>query len=93
MTLRLTSSSLAGTSRKLVAVGTSRLASMFVDDAGRAPRRGSGSVASAAAAAASTTALEAAAGVGSGDGFGVSGDGRAGRPPGRPARARGGRAR
>src|SRR3954468_21999539 len=30
MTLRLTSSSLAGTFRKLVAVGTSRLASMFL---------------------------------------------------------------
>src|SRR3954468_14129159 len=30
MTLRLTSSSLAGTLRKLVAVGTSRLASMFL---------------------------------------------------------------
>ena len=34
ITLRLTSSSLAGTTRKLVAVGTPRLASMFDDDHG-----------------------------------------------------------
>ncbi len=40
MTLRLTSSSLAGTLRKLVAVGTSRLASMLRTIAAPAPRIG-----------------------------------------------------
>src|SRR4051794_29998700 len=40
MTRRLTSSSLAGTSRKLVAVGTSRLASMLATIRAAAPRRG-----------------------------------------------------
>jgi hypothetical protein len=40
---RLTSSSLAGTERTDVAVGTSRLASMFVTMRAAAPRRGSGS--------------------------------------------------
>ena len=38
MTVRLTSSSLAGTSRKLVAVGTSRLASMLATMRAAAPR-------------------------------------------------------
>src|SRR5215204_4837073 len=41
MTLRLTSRSLAGTFRKLVAVGTSRLASMLATMRAAAPRRGS----------------------------------------------------
>ena len=41
MTLRLTSSSFAGTSRKLVAVGTARLASMLATIAAPAPRIGS----------------------------------------------------
>ncbi len=48
MTLRLTSSSLAGTSRKLVAVGTPRLASMLVTIRAAAPRRGSPGGSSAA---------------------------------------------
>ena len=41
MTLRLTSSSFAGTSRKLVAVGTARLRAMLVAIAAAAPRIGS----------------------------------------------------
>src|SRR5262247_2544617 len=41
MILRLTSSSLAGTLRKLVAVGTPRLAVMFWTMRAAAPRRGS----------------------------------------------------
>ena len=41
MTLRLTSSSLAGTLRKLVAVGTARLRSMLATIAAPAPRIGS----------------------------------------------------
>ena len=47
---RLTSSSLAGTSRKLVAVGTSRLAAMLVAMSAAAPRSGSPGSAAADAA-------------------------------------------
>src|SRR5690348_11274342 len=47
--LRLTSSSLAGTGRTLVAVGTARLAAMFLTIAAPAPRIGSPAAGSAAA--------------------------------------------
>src|SRR4051794_21526564 len=40
MTVRLSTSSLAGTARTLVAVGTARLASMFVTTRDAAPRSG-----------------------------------------------------
>ena len=48
MTRRLTSSSLAGTSRKLVAVGTPRLASMLATMRAAAPRMGFASSSTAA---------------------------------------------
>jgi hypothetical protein len=51
MTRRLTSSSLAGTWRKLVAVGTSSEASMLVAVRAAAPRRGVGSASPAGAGA------------------------------------------
>ena len=60
MTRRLTSSSLAGTSRKLVAVGTPRLASMFSTMRAATPR--SGSPASAFLAAFSSAFAAGAAG-------------------------------
>ena len=60
MTWRLTSSSLAGTLRKLVAVGTVRLRSMLVAIAMPAPRIGSpGSSAGTAGAAAGAGAVRA----------------------------------
>ena len=49
MIARLTSSSLAGTSRKLVAVGTSRLASMLATMRAPTPRMGASAGAAAAA--------------------------------------------
>src|SRR6478609_6779707 len=63
ITSRLTSSSLAGTSRKLVAVGTSRLASMLVTIRAAAPRSGwlSGSVGGAGFVATAAFASVAAA--------------------------------
>ena len=75
MTLRLTSSSLAGTSRKLVAVGTARLASMLATMRAAAPRiglagraglgrLGRGRAAAAAAAGRRAAALGAGAGAG-----------------------------
>ena len=69
MTLRFTSSNLAGTLRKLVAVGTVRLRSMFAAIAAPAPRMGlpgSSSVADAVA-----VVLAAATGAGAGVGAGV----------------------
>ena len=42
MTLRFTSSNLAGTLRKLVAVGTAKLRSILVAIAAGTPRKGSG---------------------------------------------------
>ena len=52
MMLRLTSSSFAGTTRKLVAVGTPRLASMFETITAPAPRIGSPASSGAGAAVA-----------------------------------------
>src|SRR5262245_48843071 len=74
MTRRLTSSSLAGTSRKLVAVGTPRLASMFWTMRAAAPLRGSpsGSVTAAAGAAAGAAVTRAAEG-GATEGTGAAG--------------------
>ena len=73
MTLRLTSSSLAGTLRKLVAVGTARLASMLRAMAAPAPRIGfpgssTGSTLASApfVAAGAGAAVGAAAGAGAG---------------------------
>src|SRR5262245_22243621 len=74
MTRRLTSRSLAGTSRKLVAVGTARLRSMLATTAAPAPRIGSpgsgavaaGSVAGTGAAAGGAGVLGAGAAVGAG---------------------------
>ena len=62
MTRRLTSSSLAGTSRKLVAVGTPRLASMFSTMRAATPRSGSPSSAFSAVFAAGAAAAFLAAG-------------------------------
>src|SRR5688572_18169904 len=85
--LRLTSNSLAGTGRTLVAVGTARLAAMFLTMAAPAPRIGSPAGAcgdaapasaprlrltSAAAGAATPSCLGAAAGLGAGVGVGVA---------------------
>ena len=74
-TLRLTSSSLAGTLRKLVAVGTSRLAAMFFTMTAptpliSSPGSSAGSSAGAAAAAGAGVGGGAATGVASGDGAG-----------------------
>ena len=64
MTRRLTSRSLAGTSRKLVAVGTSRLAAMLATMRAPAPRMGSPTTSAGAAvgAAAGAGAASAVAG-------------------------------
>src|SRR4051794_38744245 len=89
MTLRLTSSSLAGTSRKLVAVGTSRLASMLATMRAAAPRRGCGVPApldETLAGAAGFASADPGVGVGLdvvGGGGGVA-TGGAGRDPGSP---------
>src|SRR5262245_45640757 len=56
MTLRLTSSSFAGTLRNDVAVGTERLRSMFAAIAAPAPRIGSPAIGVGAAGAAATGA-------------------------------------
>src|SRR5690606_6571224 len=76
MTLRFTSRSLAGTSRKLVAVGTPRLASMFATMRAAAPRIGvpfgsTGSTAAGAAAFAGAFAGAEAAGGAAGEGAGA----------------------
>ena len=71
ITLRLTSSSLAGTTRKLVAVGTPRLASMFDTITAPAPRIGSPTSPAAPAAGAGAAAGAAAAGSGVGAGAGA----------------------
>src|SRR5215207_1077312 len=62
MTLRLTSSSLAGTFRKLVAVGTARLRTMLAAIAAPAPRIGSPSGGSGATTGGAGAAAGAAAG-------------------------------
>src|SRR3954467_7280829 len=74
MTSRLTSSSLAGTSRKLVAVGTAGLASMLATMRAEAPRSGWLSGAPLDDAAAVPSAL-AGPSVGAGDGFGAAATG------------------
>src|SRR5437763_15436205 len=83
MTLRLTSSSRAGTSRNEVAVGTSRLASMLVTIRAAAPRRGSTRSAggSASASVVGRGAAAGAAGAAAADAAGAAGAGAAG-PPG-----------
>ncbi len=83
MILRLTSSSLAGTWRKLVAVGTPRLASMFCTMRAAAPRIGSpsGSVGASAGAGAGAAA-GAAAGAVAATGAGAAAGPRRLRGPG-----------
>src|SRR5947209_6827487 len=75
-TLRLTSTSFAGTTRALVAVGTERLVSMFVAVRAAAPRRASASVdlalAGSALAGSALAGAGAAAGPGAGAGAGVA---------------------
>ena len=79
MIFRLTSSSLAGTSRKLVAVGTPRLRSMLATISAPAPRMGlptgaaavAGAAAGAAAGSGAAGGAGAAATVGGGGGAGV----------------------
>src|SRR5690606_30342455 len=90
MTRRLTSSSLAGTSRKLVAVGTPRLASMLATMRAAAPRSGSPGSSRpsfpafpAAAGAGAAVARAGASGAGvAGAGAGAVGAGAAAAPPG-----------
>jgi hypothetical protein len=75
MTLRLTSSSLAGMSRKLVAVGTRRLVSMFSTMRAATPRSGW----PGCSACSGFSALAAGAGAaGAGCGAGAAGAGAAG---------------
>ncbi len=73
MTLRFTSRSLAGTCRKLVAVGTARLASMFATTRAAAPRSGSPSgslgVAVAPSVATGVTGVTGADGAGAAGAF------------------------
>src|SRR5919107_940298 len=59
ITIRLSMSSLAGTARTLVAVGTWRLASMFCTTRADAPRSGTSSVSAAGSAAAGRGAVRA----------------------------------
>src|SRR5829696_3232836 len=80
MTRRLTSSSLAGTSRKLVAVGTPRLASMFATMRAAAPRRGSPGW-SVAGAALGVASAAVAAGRADGPGAAVRPGGAASAEP------------
>ncbi len=68
MTRRLTSSSLAGTPRTLVAVGTSRLASMLATMRAAAPRRGTPSSSAVEAGFALAGAAAGAGAVGAGAG-------------------------
>src|SRR3954447_5360956 len=82
MTRRLTSSSLAGTSRKLVAVGTSRLASMLATIRAAAPRSGWGSAAPFELIAGAGAAGFVGFDVSGGGGGGVTAD--AGFDPGSP---------
>ena len=70
MTLRLTSNRRAGTLRKLVAVGTERLFSIFVTIAAPTPRSGS-RVEPSGTAVTGATAEAAGAGADAGDGDGV----------------------
>ena len=73
MIRRLTSSSFAGTSRKLVAVGTERLDSMFVTMRAATPRRGSpGTSTSAAVTVGAAAAFSPPAGGGVGGVGGVA---------------------
>src|SRR5918994_2469 len=96
MTRRLTSSSLAGTLRKLVAVGTSRLASMLVTMRAAAPRSGSPGSSPDALAGAGAPPFTAAAplpaggGARGGAGGGRRRGGRGGARRGRGRRCRGG---
>src|SRR5947208_7769349 len=78
MTVRLSTSSLAGTARTLVAVGTARLASMFVTTRDAAPRSGRRSppvVDGAAAAFGSGAGFSCAFGAGAGFSAGATGAG------------------
>src|SRR5688572_30264981 len=78
MTLRLTSSSFAGTLRKLVAVGTVRLRSMFAAIATPAPRIGSPASDPALAAGVGDAAGGADCAIATGDaGAGATGAGAA----------------
>src|SRR5829696_8109131 len=85
MTRRLTSSSLAGTLRKLVAVGTSRLASMLVTMRAAAPRSGSPGSSPDALAGAAALPLTAAVPLPAGAGAGAGAVGRAGAADGAAA--------
>src|SRR4051794_23354158 len=76
MIFRLTSSSLAGTSRKLVAVGAPRLASMLSTIRAEAPRSGSAAPHSLAGIAGAAGPGGAGAGTGLGGGRGAAGGGR-----------------
>src|SRR5215203_1564863 len=79
MTLRLTSSSFAGTLRKLVAVGTPRLRSMLATMTAPTPRMGDPVSGDVAGLAAGEVAGVAAAGVaGAAAGTGADGAGGAG---------------
>src|SRR5919206_2949688 len=80
MTTRLSISSLAGTARTLVAVGTVRLASMFATTRAAGPRRRTvvSAASSAAGAAFGAGAFGAAAWGCAGAGAGAVGAGRAG---------------
>src|ERR671929_836079 len=79
MTIRLSASSLAGTARTLVAVGTVSEAFMFFTTLAAAPRSGVRFGPSAASVAAGPAGLAA--------GFAAGGPRRAGRPAGPPPAA------
>ena len=81
MIFRLTSRSLAGTTRKLVAVGTPRLASMFSTMRAATPRMGSPG-ASGAGALASALALALAVAVAGASAAGFAGSAAGAEPAG-----------
>src|SRR5690349_948423 len=80
MTRRLTSSSLAGTLRKLVAVGTARLRSMFATTAAPAPRLGSPGSPAGVEASGGGVSAATAAGAREGGGGAATADGAAAAP-------------
>ena len=90
MTLRLTSSSRAGTTRVLVAVGTARLASMLAAMRAAAPRRGRTPGVGAAGRRPEGPEVSEAAGLAPGRGPAA---GRPASAAGRPRRAPGRRRR
>ncbi len=75
MTMRLSTSSLAGTARTDVAVGTASEASMFVTTRAAGPRSRSGVIGSAAGAEADLARAVAAVVVETGGGVGTAGGG------------------